>query len=94
LKAGKSGSDVATLLFNKVQDGDIVHVKNVLHYINANLIFEWSGKHVYVPTDFDHSWYPEVPSKSAKTFELSRLATAERDFQLVEIQDPSKPNKK
>jgi len=80
-------------LFSQVKDGDVVHVRNVAHYINANLIFEWSGKRVYVPTD-DHFWYPEAPGKFAKTFELSRSATAEHGYQLVEMQSPSELNKK
>ncbi|MCX5824880.1 MAG: hypothetical protein NTY86_15635, partial [Deltaproteobacteria bacterium] len=30
-------------LLSQVQDGDIINVKNVANYINANLIFQWSG---------------------------------------------------
>jgi hypothetical protein len=58
-------------LFSEVQDGDIIRVRNVSNYINANLIFQWSGKRVYIPTD-DHFWYPESPRDFANTFELSR----------------------
>lgn len=60
-----------TGLFDQVREGDIVHTVNVAHYINANLIYEGSGKRVYVPTD-DHAWYPEAPGAAAKSFELSR----------------------
>jgi len=87
-------------LFSEVHDGDIIRVKNVAHYINSNLIFQWSGKRVYVPTD-DHYWFPESPGKSAKTFELSRNAI-DRSYQLTPygydatlaegIQFASKPN--
>jgi hypothetical protein len=57
-------------LFSQVQDGDIIHVKNVNNYINSNLIFQWSGKRIFIPTD-DHFWFPEAPSANANSFELS-----------------------
>lgn len=78
-------------LFNNVQDGDIIQVKNVAHYINANLIFEWTGKRVYVPTD-DHSWYPEKPGNHASTFRLSRSATTEHNYQLFSSLEEKSPN--
>jgi hypothetical protein len=58
-------------LFSNVQDGDVIHLRNLNNYITANLIFEWSGKRVYVPSD-DHSWFPESPSSSASDYQLSR----------------------
>jgi len=75
-------------LFAHVEDGDIVHLKNLPHYINSNLIFQWSAKRVYVPTE-DHSWYPEeVPNKFARGFDLSRDAAGR--YQVVEIQSFNK----
>ena len=80
-----------TGLFNNVQDGDIIQVKNVAHYVNANLIFEWTGKRVYVPTD-DHSWHTEMPGSNARRFELSRSATVEHSYQLFATHVLKKPN--
>jgi len=71
-------------LFFHVQDGDIVNVKNVTQSINENLIFQLTGKRVYIPID-DHYWYPESPKTNAKTFVLSRNATSDRNYQLVEM---------
>lgn len=73
-------------LFSRVQDGDIIHLKSVNNYVNSNLIFEWTGKRVYIPND-DHYWYPEKPRDSARNFELSRGATG--DYQLIEISAPT-----
>ncbi len=70
-------------LFSQVKDGDVIYVRNVAHYINANLIFQWTGKHVYVPTD-DHHWYTETPAKFARTFELSCSNKIGSNYQLIE----------
>jgi hypothetical protein len=78
-------------LFNNVQDGDIIQVKNVAHYINANLIFEWTGKRVYVPTD-DHSWYPEKPGSFARTFVFTRSAIGTHEYQLFTPPAPKDRN--
>jgi hypothetical protein len=70
-------------LFSKVKDGDIIRVKNVSHYINSNLIFQWTGKRVFVPTD-DHYWFPEAPRKFANVFDLSRSGS-DRSYQLIPV---------
>lgn len=70
-------------LFSQVEDGDIINVKNAPHYINSNLIFQWSGKRVYVPTD-DHYWFPEAPNKFANVFDLSRNGS-DRSYQLFPV---------
>jgi hypothetical protein len=79
-------------LFNNVQDGDIIQVKNVAHYINENLIFEWTGKRVYVPTS-DHTMYKEVPDINAKRFDLSRSSsTVEHSYEIypsLVLKDPN-----
>lgn len=72
-------------LFSQVLDGDIIKTKDVAHYINSNLIFQWSGKRVYVPTD-DHYWFSEAPNKTAKTFELSR-STVDHRYHLFSDDD-------
>jgi len=80
-----------TGLFSQVNDGDVIHLKNVAHYITSNIVFEWSNKRVYIPTE-DHNFRPETPGKFAKNFELSRSSEGAHTYQLVEIPAISKPN--
>jgi hypothetical protein len=76
-------------LFSPVNDGDVIHLKNVAHYITSNIIFEWSSKRVYIPTE-DHNFHPEMPGEFAKSFELSRSPEGGRAYQIVEIPTISK----
>lgn len=57
-------------LFGSVKDGDIVEKNNCANYINSNLIFQYTNKRVYVPTD-DHAWFPEQPNPGSDIFSLS-----------------------
>lgn len=79
-------------LFSQVSDGDVIHLKNVAHYISSNIIFEFSNKRVYIPTE-DHNFHPEMPGKFAKNFELFRDPAGAHAYQLIEISGISKPNK-
>ena len=71
-------------LFSHVKDGDIIRVVNVAGFINENLIYQWTGKRVFM-TKGDHMWHRESPGKFAKTFVLSRSSTAEHKYMLIEI---------
>lgn len=75
-------------LFSHVQDGDIIHLKNVPHYVNANLIYESSGKRVFIPTE-DHSWHPETPRNFATDFDLSRRTDG--SYQITQHQNSQSP---
>lgn len=79
-------------LFSQVNDGDIVNLVNLSHYMTSNIIFEWTNKRVYVPTD-DHSWQTEAPGKFAKNYELSRSPQGSHGYQLVEVPIALEPTK-
>lgn len=66
--------DLRNGLLDSVQSGDVVTIKSAPIFVNGNVIFEVTGKRVFVPDEVATAgWFKNQPRPGAQKFVLQRI---------------------